>query len=127
MSYDVLAWLASIATLLLYRAVCSRDIAPGIRCRHQRWVPSEVYGLSFRNMSYGSNGPYSLDEIVREVEATGNRVAIERHGRAVATMLPQEEYESLAESLNILSDERVMHSLREAESDLAAGRVEDLK
>lgn len=63
---------------------------------------------------------------MREVEVLGNRVEIVRHGRTVATILPQSEYESLVESLNILSDGGTMDSLREAERDMATGKIVEL-
>ena len=69
----------------------------------------------------------NIDEIMSEVETAGNQVEVMRHGRAVAMIVPQEEWESLVESLNILSDEDTMYSLREAERDIVSGRLTKLE
>lgn len=64
----------------------------------------------------------NISNILDEVEA-GRECVITRHGRAVAVILDIEEYESLVETLNILSDDDTMDALAEAELDLAEGRV----
>ena len=77
---------------------------------------------------YSRDNPLrNIDEIMSEVETAGNRVEVMRHGRAVATIVPQEEWESLVESLNILSDDDTMYSLREAERDMVLGRLTKLE
>lgn len=65
----------------------------------------------------------NLSEVVDEVTTTGEEFVITRHGRPVAVILSYEEYESLVESLNVLSDDATMEALAEAEADLAEGRV----
>ena len=77
---------------------------------------------------YSKDNPLrKFDEIMSEVETSGNRVGVMRHEQTVATIVPQEEWESLVESLNILSDENTMSSLREAEQDIALGRLTELE
>ena len=66
-----------------------------------------------------------LSEIVDDVSAGASWV-ITKHGRPVAVILSHEEYESLIETLNVLSDPDTMAALAEAEGDLAAGRVTPL-
>ena len=66
-----------------------------------------------------------LSEIVDDVSAGASWV-ITKHGRPVAVILSHEEYESLIETLNVLSDPDTMAALAEAEEDLAAGRVTPL-
>ncbi len=62
-----------------------------------------------------------LSEIVDDVTSTGSEFVITRHGRPAAVVIGYEEYESLLETLNILSDADTMDALSEAEADLAAG------
>jgi prevent-host-death family protein len=66
----------------------------------------------------------NLSEVLDTVEATNEEFVITRHGRPVAVILSFDEYESLVESLNILSHDVTMDALAEAESDIADGRVE---
>lgn len=65
-----------------------------------------------------------LSEIIDEVSTSGTEWIITRHGRPVAVIVGSDEYDSLIETLNILSDDDTMTALAEAEADIAAGRVE---
>lgn len=67
-----------------------------------------------------------LSEIVDEVANTGSDLVITKFGRPIAVVLGYDEYESLIETLNILSDDDAMEALREAEADLAAGELTEL-
>jgi len=67
-----------------------------------------------------------LSEIVDEVTATGSELVITRHGRPAAVVMGYEDYESLIETLNVLSDAETMRALAEAEDDLSAGNLVDL-
>lgn len=67
-----------------------------------------------------------LSEIVHEVTAAGSEVVITLHGKPAAVVMGYEDYESLIETLNILSDSETMKALAEAEDDLAAKRLVDL-
>jgi prevent-host-death family protein len=62
-----------------------------------------------------------LSEIVDEVSSTGSDIVITKHGRPAAVLLGFEDYESLIETVNILSDSAVMAALAEAENDLETG------
>jgi prevent-host-death family protein len=64
-----------------------------------------------------------LSEIVDDV-ASGTEWTVTRHGRPVAVILGYDEYESLVETLNILSDPDTMGALAEAEAELTAGDTE---
>ena len=64
-----------------------------------------------------------LSEIIEDVSVQGTEWVITRHGRPVAVIVGADEYESLIETLNILSDAETMSALAEAESDVDAGRV----
>ena len=67
-----------------------------------------------------------LSEIVDEVTSTGSELVITRHGKPAAVVMGYEDYESLIETLNILSDSETIKALAEAEDDLAAERIVDL-
>lgn len=60
-----------------------------------------------------------LRDILDDVVATGNQYTITRHGRPVAVLVSADEYESLIETLNILSDSDAMDAISEGESDLS--------
>ncbi len=62
----------------------------------------------------------NLSEIVDKVVATGEAWTVTRHGTPVAVVVSHEEYESLIESLNILSDPETMAAIREAEHEVIA-------
>ena len=67
-----------------------------------------------------------LSEIVDDVRSTGSEFVITKHGRPSAVVLGYDEYASLLETLNILSDPETMAALDEAEADLAAGNLVEL-
>ncbi len=69
-----------------------------------------------------------LSEIVDDVVATGSDFVITRHGRPSAVVVGYDEYESLIETLNILSDPETMAALdeAEAEADMVVGNLVDL-
>jgi antitoxin YefM len=61
-----------------------------------------------------------LDEVI-----DGQECVITRHGRPVAIILDIQEYESMLETLNILSDDDTVAALAEAAADLDEGRVSE--
>ena len=63
----------------------------------------------------------NLREVVDGVVRTGSEIIITRHGKPVAVLLAFDEYESLIETVNILSDEDTMAAIAESEADFAAG------
>jgi len=67
-----------------------------------------------------------LSEIVDFVASGASAWVITKHGRPVAVILSHAEYESLIETLNVLSDADTMAALAEADEDVAAGRVTPL-
>ncbi len=64
----------------------------------------------------------NLREVVDTVVSTGSEFVITRHGKPVAVILGIEEYESLVETLNILSDDDTMAAINEAESEVSEDR-----
>lgn len=79
-------------------------------------------------MSYSETVPLSkakslLSGLMRRVREEHESFAITHRGRIDGVLLSVEEYESLIETLEILSDKDLMASLRRGLKDLKAGRV----
>ncbi len=68
----------------------------------------------------------NLSEVIDEVARTGGEVVITKHGRPVAVLMAHDEYESLIETVNILSDDETVAAIAEGEADFAAGRFSPL-
>ncbi len=65
----------------------------------------------------------NLREVVDEIVRTGGEVTITRHGKPVAVLLAHDEYESLVETVNILSDDETMAAIAQSEEEFAAGNL----
>lgn len=68
----------------------------------------------------------NLRQIVDDVVASGDEYVITRHGKPLAVVLSYDEYESLTESLNLLSDDGAMAAIAEGESEATAGDTVEL-
>lgn len=66
-----------------------------------------------------------FSQVIDEVAGTHERVTITKNGSPVAVILAVEDYESLMETLEILSDPRAGTEIRRAEEEMAAGEVYD--
>ena len=66
-----------------------------------------------------------FSKIIDDVASTHERVTVTKNGSPVAVIVAVDDFESLTETLEILSDPATMASLRQAESDLADGLGED--
>lgn len=64
-----------------------------------------------------------LSEVVERIEREHGRVVITKHGRPSVVLLSVADLESLEETLEILSNPPLMSAVREAEADVASGRV----
>jgi prevent-host-death family protein len=64
-----------------------------------------------------------LSEIIDDVVMHGTQWTITRHGQPVAVVVSHDDYESLIETLNVLSDEQAVAAIGEAEADLRSGRI----
>src|SRR3954453_14385849 len=71
----------------------------------------------------GVKGHFS--QVTDEVPGTHERVPVTKNGSPVAVILAVEDYESLMETLEILSDPRAGTEIRRAEAEMAAGKVFD--
>ncbi|WP_299951070.1 type II toxin-antitoxin system Phd/YefM family antitoxin [uncultured Modestobacter sp.] len=66
-----------------------------------------------------------FSQVIDEVSGTHERVTITKNGSPVAVLLAVEDYESLVETLEILSDPAARSEIREAETQMAGGEVYD--
>ncbi|WP_089304842.1 type II toxin-antitoxin system Phd/YefM family antitoxin [Geodermatophilus pulveris] len=64
-----------------------------------------------------------FSQVIDEVAGTHERVTVRRNGSPVAVILAVEDYESLMETWEILSDPRARSDMRQAEETMAAGEV----
>lgn len=64
-----------------------------------------------------------LSKLVDEAERTHQRVEVTKNGRRAAVLLSADDYDSLMETLDILGDREAMAAIREADADIAAGRL----
>lgn len=67
-----------------------------------------------------------LTELLDEVNERHEHVVITRNGRPAGVVISSDEYEALAETLEVLDDEDALEALRESEADVRAGRVYSL-
>ena len=66
-----------------------------------------------------------LSELVAAVATTHDHVEITRNGEPAAVLVSVEELAALRETVAILSDPGAVADIRQAEADIAAGRVTD--
>lgn len=65
----------------------------------------------------------NLSKLVDDAIRTHQRVEVTRNGRRAAVLMSADDYDSLMETLEILGDREAMAAIREADADIAAGRV----
>lgn len=64
-----------------------------------------------------------LSEVIERLEREHGRVIVTKHGRPAAVMLSLEDLESLEETLEILSDPKLLDDVRKGDRDVKAGRT----
>jgi prevent-host-death family protein len=64
-----------------------------------------------------------LSRLVDSASTTRERITVTKNGRRAAVILGAEDYDSLLETLDILSDPATMRDLAEADRDMAAGKT----
>jgi antitoxin YefM len=65
----------------------------------------------------------NLSKLVDEAVRTHQRIEVTRQGRRAAVILSADDYDSIMETLTILSDHDLMREVREAEAEAEAGQV----
>lgn len=68
-----------------------------------------------------------FSDLVDKVVRTHQRIEVIRDGRRAAVILSADVYDSLMETLDVLGDPEAMAGIREADADVAAGRVYSLE
>lgn len=63
-----------------------------------------------------------LPKVMDRISKYFDRYIITRHGKPEAVMLSEEDYQGLLETLDILSDQRLIKSIKKAEEDLKKGK-----
>ena len=67
-----------------------------------------------------------LSEVVERLEREHGRVVITKHGRPAAVVLSLADLEGLEETLEILSDPRLMRRIRKGDTEIDRGHSEVL-
>lgn len=65
----------------------------------------------------------NLSRLVDEAVRTHQRIEVTRNGRRAAVILSADDYDSIIETLEILSDPELMREVREAEAQAERGEV----
>jgi prevent-host-death family protein len=68
-----------------------------------------------------------LSELVEEAVRTHQRIDITRNGHRAAVLLSADDFDSLEETLEILSDPQLMQEIAEAREQIARGEVYTLE
>ncbi|MDX9819462.1 MAG: type II toxin-antitoxin system Phd/YefM family antitoxin [Desulfococcus multivorans] len=64
-----------------------------------------------------------LLDILKTMQEEGSTIALTRNGEAVGVMMTPERYAALIETIEILSDQKVMTALRGSAADFRSGKV----
>lgn len=67
-----------------------------------------------------------LSEVVDRIERAHGRVIITKHGRPSAVIMNLEDLESLEETLAVLSNPRMVKEIRQAQTEITAGKTRRL-
>lgn len=68
-----------------------------------------------------------LSRLVDEVVRTHERIEVTRKGRRAAVILSADDYDSIMETLDVLSDPELRQEIRQAEAELDAGEFSTLE
>ena len=68
----------------------------------------------------------NLSKWVEEAIRTHERIEVTRQGRRAAVILSADDYDSIMETLAILSDQRLLREVGEAEAEADSGQVYSL-
>jgi len=63
-----------------------------------------------------------LPKIMDRLSKYFDRCIVTRHGKPEAVILAEEDYESLLETLDILSDQKLMKDIKKAQGELKKGK-----
>lgn len=63
-----------------------------------------------------------LSEVIDRVHDRFDRYVITRHGKPEVVMMSMDDYEGLLETLEIMSDKKLVRELRQAEKEMKSGK-----
>ena len=69
----------------------------------------------------------NLLEILKEMEQEEETIALTKNGEAIGVMMSLSRYEGLLETIEILSDRKIMTALKASRKDFKSGRAVDHK
>jgi len=69
----------------------------------------------------------NLSKLVEEAVRTHQRIEVTRQGRRAAVILSADDFDSIMETLAILSDQELMREVREAEAEAENGEIYTLE
>lgn len=69
----------------------------------------------------------NLSKLIDEAVATHQRIDITRNGRRAAVLLAADDYDSLIETLEVMSDPDLVRDIREAEADPRRYTLEEVR
>jgi antitoxin YefM len=64
-----------------------------------------------------------FSQVIDDVASTHERVTVTKNGSPVAVILAVEDFDSLLETLEIVSDRSAVADIREAEQQMAQGQI----
>ena len=79
--------------------------------------------ISHKNILPVTTVKKDLLKLLKQVQEGGDHFVITRDGKAAGILMSSEEYEGLLETLEILSDKKLLRQLRKAEDDFRKGRT----
>jgi len=68
-----------------------------------------------------------LPKVITEIDSKMDRFIITKRGKPVALMMSIDDYEGLLETLNILSDKKLMKGIKEAQKEVEKGNLKALE
>ena len=64
-----------------------------------------------------------LPEVVNRIDAKLDRYIITKHGRPVVVMMSADDYESMLETIEILSDKRAVARIKKSKREVSEGKT----
>jgi prevent-host-death family protein len=68
-----------------------------------------------------------LPKVIDDIDSKMDRFIVTKRGRPVALMMAIDDYESLLETVDMLSDKKLVKRIKKAESDVRKGNYRSLE
>ena len=68
-----------------------------------------------------------LPEVIRHIDQKLDRYIVTKRGRPVAIMMSVDDYESLLETIEILSDKNAVKRIKQSKKEIKEGKIVSLK